>query len=437
MKHSPHILLINPWIADFAAYDFWIKPLGLLHIASLLRRNGCRVTLIDCLDFHTKTNEYGAGKFCKTKIEKPLPIRFIRRHYGLYGLPESILREKISCIEKPDVICITCGMTYWYPGLFKAIRMAKDFFKRVPVIVGGIYATLCYEHALRNSGADYIIPGRGDLELLKLLSSLTGFEFRNPHSEFRSDSCPAFDLYPHLNYVSMMTSRGCPFHCTYCASHFLSPKFSRKNPFQVVEEINQSIVRYHINNIAFYDDALLAEPEDHIVPILKEIIGRGIQCNFHTPNGLHVREIDRELAYLLFRAGFKTIRFGLETSDEGIQIDTGGKVDNSKFREAVENLKRAGYSGEKIGVYVMAGLPAQRVEEVEESIAFVRGAGARSLLTEYSPIPHTPLFEKAKRMPQFDLENEPLFHNNSIFPCQWEGFTLGDLKSLKEGLQNK
>jgi hypothetical protein len=51
VKHSsPHILLINPWITDFAAYNFWIKPLGLLHIASLLRENGFRVTLIDCID---------------------------------------------------------------------------------------------------------------------------------------------------------------------------------------------------------------------------------------------------------------------------------------------------------------------------------------------------------------------------------------------------
>ncbi len=51
MKHmSPHILLINPWITDFAAYNFWIRPIGLLYIASLLRENGFQVTLIDCLD---------------------------------------------------------------------------------------------------------------------------------------------------------------------------------------------------------------------------------------------------------------------------------------------------------------------------------------------------------------------------------------------------
>jgi hypothetical protein len=71
---------------------------------------------------------------------------------------------------------------------------------------------------------------------------------------------------------------------------------------------------------------------------------------------------------------------------------------------------------------------------VKESIAFVREAGAKPMLVEYSPIPHTPLFEKAKKMSQFDLENEPLFHNNSVLPCPWEGFTMTDYRRLKEEL---
>jgi dTDP-4-amino-4,6-dideoxygalactose transaminase len=97
-------------------------------------------------------------------------------------------------------------------------------------------------------------------------------------------------------------------------------------------------------------------------------------------------------------------------------------------------LRRAGYSGEEVGVYIMVGLPGQRVGEVEESIAFVKETGAKPVLVEYSPVPHTPLFEKAKKMSQFDLENEPLFHNNSILPCQWDGFTMADYKRIKEKL---
>jgi radical SAM superfamily enzyme YgiQ (UPF0313 family) len=85
----------------------------------------------------------------------------------------------------------------------------------------------------------------------------------------------------------------------------------------------------------------------------------------------------------------------------------------------------------------MVGLPGQRAGEIEESIVFVRETGARPIIVEYSPIPHTHLFEKAKKMSQFDIENEPLYQNNSILPCQWEGFTLADYKRLKENLRRR
>jgi len=335
-------------------------------------------------------------------------------------------------------------MTYWYPGVFKPIEITRKLFKKVPIILGGIYATLCYEHAKKHSGVDIVFNGRGEIGVLKLISELTGFDLRTPNSltaeawaqagELQTNVYPAFDLYPQLNYVCITTSRGCPLRCTYCASPFLTNGFFLRDPLKVVDEIEYWTSKYRINNIAFYDDALLIEPSKHFIPIMKEVIKRGIHCNFHTPNALHIREIEEEVATLLFKSGFKTLRLGLETSNEVTQIETGGKVDNQEFRKAIKHLKRAGYSGEEIGIYVMAGLPGQRVGEVKESIAFVREAGAKPMLVEYSPIPHTPLFEKAKKMSQFDLENEPLFHNNSVLPCQWEGFTMTDYRRLKEEL---
>jgi len=77
-------LLINPWIYDFKAYDFFLKPLGLLYLASYLRENNFEVDLIDCLDrnhplilknFKIKKDKYGRGKFPYTFIEKPEIIK--------------------------------------------------------------------------------------------------------------------------------------------------------------------------------------------------------------------------------------------------------------------------------------------------------------------------------------------------------------------------
>jgi radical SAM superfamily enzyme YgiQ (UPF0313 family) len=437
-QSTPHILLINPWITDFAAYNLWIRPLGLLHIAGILRENRFRITLIDCLDFPIKTKRYGDGKFLKKKIRKPHPLKSVARNYSQYGIPEEMLLKRLSFVEEPDLICVSSGMTYWYPGVFKLIEIIREFFKNIPIILGGIYATLCYEHAKRHSGVDIVFNGRGEVEVLKLISDLIGFEIGL--SEFRNSQflpAAAFDLYPQLDYVCLATSRGCPFRCTYCASPFLANGFFRRDPHKIVEEIENWTSRYRVDNIAFYDDALLIEPSKHFIPMMTEVVKRGIHCNFHTPNAVHIKEMDEEVANLLFLSGFKTIRLGFETSDEAKQIETGRKVDNQEFKEAIKNLKRAGYVGDEIGVYVMVGLPGQRAGEAEESIAFVKETGVKPILVEYSPIPHTSLFEKARRMSQFDLENEPLFHNNSILPCQWEGFTIEDYRRLKEELRRE
>jgi radical SAM superfamily enzyme YgiQ (UPF0313 family) len=447
VKRPPHILLIDPWITDFAAYNLWVRPLGLLSLAGLLRRHGFHVTLIDCLGHPVSQKKHGDGKFLRTIIEKPEPLRCFPRYYNRYGITEEAFIGALSSVERPAAIGITSAMTYWYPGVFRAIELARQFFEGVPIVLGGIYATLCYDHAKQYSGADVVFKGGRDDGILDTFSRLTGsdcqsrgFGFSEVHdsqSAFRNHPYPAFDLYPRLDSVCVATSRGCPLRCTYCASRFLTEDYSRRDPGQVAEEIEYWVGRHGVKNIAFYDDALLIDAEKHIIPILRELIKKEIRCNFHTPNGLHVRELDGELAALLYRAGFKTIRLGFETSSETLQIETGGKVDNSAFQRSVENLKKAGYAGEEIGVYIMAGLPGQRASEAEESIAFVEEAGARPMLVEYSPIPMTSLFEKAKQHSSLDLENEPLFHNNSILPCRWEGFTFEDYRRLKEKIRRR
>ena len=92
-----------------------------------------------------------------------------------------MLLKRFSLIEeKPDLIGITSGMTYWYPGVFKLIEITKKFFQGIPIILGGIYATLCYDHAKKHSGADIVFKSGIELDAAKLISELT--QFPNPQS---------------------------------------------------------------------------------------------------------------------------------------------------------------------------------------------------------------------------------------------------------------
>ncbi|MCX8011540.1 MAG: radical SAM protein, partial [Desulfobacterota bacterium] len=232
-------------------------------------------------------------------------------------------------------------------------------------------------------------------------------------------------------YVCILTSRGCPYRCSYCASFQIYPQFTFREFLTIVEEIEFWQEKYGVINFAFYDDALLFEPKKRIIPFLKEIIRRKIKANFHTPNGMHLREINEEIAQLMVEAGFKTIRFGLETADEELMKKTGGKITRKEFIKGINCLHRAGFSPEQIGIYLLAGLPKQKAQEVEDSIHFVKDCGAIPYLAEYSPIPGTALWEEAVKNSRFDLINEPLFHNNSVFPCEWESFSRLELEKLK------
>jgi radical SAM superfamily enzyme YgiQ (UPF0313 family) len=266
-------------------------------------------------------------------------------------------------------------MTYWYPGVFEAIRIIKERFPGVPVILGGVYATLCTRHARKYSNADHIITHEGELKILRLLSAIWGKTLEDVAYTDDLDTLPypCFDLMGDLRSVSIRTSRGCPYRCTYCASHYLCGHHLRRDPVKVVDEIEFWRCEYGVQDFAFYDDALLT-PKPHATKILKEIISRDLGVSFHCPNGLHAREITRETAMLMRQAGFATIRLGLETSDPLRQSRTGGKVTNSEFIDAMENLHKAGYSADEVGVYILCGLPGQGASEVMDAVSFVKEA---------------------------------------------------------------
>jgi len=436
--HNKKILLVNPWVYDFAAFDLWAKPLGLLYLGAMLRQNGCRVDLIDCLASDQPVPRiYGQGKFRREVVDNPAPLKHIPRHYARYGMSIESFRAKLSSLEPPDVVLVTSLMTYWYPGVFEAIRHIKAAFTHTPVVLGGVYATLCSEHAAANSGADHIITGEGEMELMNLLSDLWGVKPAYLPDPDDLDQCayPCLDLEPSLRYGCILTSRGCPCRCTYCAAHLLVKGLRHRDPLKVADEIAFWKGR-GLKDFAFYDDALLTQSEFFAVPLLKDIISRRLDVRFHCPNALHARFITPDLAHWMRSAGFITIRLGLETSDPALQLSTGNKVTTGEFLRAVESLRQAGYAGKDIGVYLLCGLPRQEAGEVWGAIRLVRESGARPILAEYSPIPHTGLWDQAVESSPYPLAEEPLFHNNTLLPCEWTGFTYAMYQELKQACRS-
>ncbi|MBW1982815.1 MAG: cobalamin-dependent protein [Deltaproteobacteria bacterium] len=444
MKRLPHILLVNPWIYDFAAHDLWAKPLGLLTLGGLLRAHGYQVRLLDCLDVHepkmreqagfkpATRRSYGTGKFYRRKTAKPPPLRQVARPYYRFGISSEIFAERLLSGPEPDVVLVTSLMTYWYPGVQEAIRLVKSHYPETPVVLGGIYATLCQEHARRCSGADHVVAGAAENRLIALMQELTRQPAPLQQAARSPDSLPAMDLEAPLDYVCILTSRGCPYHCPYCGAGLLFPGFVQKNPLAVVDELQHWHEGFGVTDAAFYDDALLLNAEQHLLPMLAEVRRRKMQLRLHTPNALHVSQLSAKVCQALFNSGFVTIRLGLETAEARRQQLLGRKTTVRDFSRAMNNLQQAGFQPEQIGVYLLCGLPGQKPEEVAYSIDIVKDHGARPYLAEYSPIPGTALWPAAVRSSPFDLQNEPLYHNNSLLPCRSSHFGLDELQRLKE-----
>jgi len=210
-----------------------------------------------------------------------------------------------------------------------------------------------------------------------------------------------------------------------------------RNPGSVVNEIEYWNKEYGITNFAFYDDALNFDRGNRFKPMLKLIIERKISAYFHTPNALSARWIDQELSDLMFRSGFKTLRLGLETGDDLVHSKIDGKISSCEFDKATDVLKRAGFGFQNMGAYLLAGIPGQSHEDLIWDIDYAFDHGVRPYIAEYSPIPGTPMFEEAKKLSPFDLEREPLCHNNSILPVRDSDFSLEDLERIKGYLRER
>jgi radical SAM superfamily enzyme YgiQ (UPF0313 family) len=441
-NHSslPRTLLVNPWIHDFAAYDFWAKPYGLLSLAALLLAHGVPVSYVDCLDrFHPRAAKadpgarHGRGPYLKSPIAPPPGLAAIPRTFSRYGIDPEWLRNDLAAMAPPDLILVTSLMTYWYPGVRETIQVLKQQFPHTPVVLGGIYARLCTDHARRNSGADEVVTDRGET-IFKVIHKHTGCRIvpRFDLSDFTSWPYPGFGLQRRINYLPLLTARGCPFDCAYCASPFLEPRLHRRPVQDVMDEIAFWHHHHEVVDFAFYDDALLWNAQTTAVPLLEGIIASNMKLFFHTPNAVHIRAITADVARLMKIAGFHTLRLGLETTAFDSRTGIDSKVTSAEFHRTVHHLKAAGFEGSHIGAYLLVALPGQSISAVESSIQMVKAAGITPILAYYTPIPHTKMWPQAVAASRYDLEADPIYTNNAILPCLSEQFSWRTLSRLKQ-----
>src|SRR2546425_96384 len=134
-----NLLLVNSAIYDFTAFDFWLRPFGLLRVGGHLRSS--KLTVFDHLVSH-KRDDFGRGRFDQQAVTKPAPLADIPRRFYRFGRPREDFRSVLS-EQKFDVVLVQTVMTYWYLGVREVIEDVRDLQPHARVILGGVYTTLC------------------------------------------------------------------------------------------------------------------------------------------------------------------------------------------------------------------------------------------------------------------------------------------------------
>jgi hypothetical protein len=160
--------------------NLWSRPLGLLRVAEYMSRFDLEINFIDCMDAIEPRGmkQYGKGNYPRTIVKKPKVLEPVPRYFARYGMSIDTFREKLIKSLPCDFVFVTSVMSYWYPGVQKVIEIVKELSPHTPVILGGIYATLYYKHASKNSGADIVYRGHISSDIETMLRGL-GFNLKN------------------------------------------------------------------------------------------------------------------------------------------------------------------------------------------------------------------------------------------------------------------
>lgn len=324
---------------------------------------------------------------------------------------------------KPNVVGITSTTSTIYQA-YRAARVVKQILPHATVVMGGPHVTFLDEEALVEcKEIDIIVRGEGEQTFIDLLERLEserslkgtlGITYREENGGIRKEPdrplIENLDVLPFPSYrklpldlyrsfgiklpsLPIVTSRGCPFRCSFCVSWKLNRgKWRTRSPSNVVDEIEHHITTYKVTDFSFVDD-IFTLSRKRVKEICREIRSRNLEITW----GCSARadSVDVELLLEMKRAGCHTIYFGVESKSPKTLKEMNKLL-------TVEKVAKTFKLCRKLGINTVASVilfwPTETRRDVEETIKFVRQL--ESDIAQFciaTPFPGTKLYEELKR----------------------------------------
>lgn len=384
-------------------------------------------------------------------ITPPLGIGYLSSYLKKYGFDVVIidgLRDNLSCkamvkkilAEEPDVVGITC-LTAFYIEVVKLSKILKKQGHKV--IIGGVHPTFLPLQTLKDSKADFVVCGEGELALLKLLrgklasNNIPGvYSLKNinkktfvtkakaaanldklPFPDWKQIDPRTYPQAPHGAIAKnfpigiIMTTRGCPYMCSFCASQkFYDRKIRFRSINNVIAEIKYLVKNFGIKEVHFEDDNLTMK-RNHVEKLCKDIIKNKIEISWACPNGIRADKVDEKILKLMKKAGCYFVAFGIESANPQI-------LKNIHKLETIETIRKSIEIANKVGIecqgFFIFGLPGETKETIEESINFAKNSKlARAQFMILDVIPGSELWDTLKG------KFKPNWKKNSYKEPEW------------------
>ena len=386
--------------------------------------------------------EYGGTLSRFTPLSLPMSIGCLAAQMKAHGHPVKIIDEEVGKLDwdnldevmeglpQPYVFGITL-LTAQVARTFELSALLKAKYPDCTVITGGYHATAMPEEAISCGSIDFVVRGEGERTLLALyeairsgvrdFSKIEGLTFRKDGEIVHTPETPLIkDLdtlppFPYDMFVNMlaktkarasydwgfiMTSRGCPYKCSYCSQRMMTGSTYRyKSPQRIVEELDILINRFGAKQVFFMDDNFCFK-KSRVKEMCDALVksGLGKSCSFSLQT--RADNFYADVVPMLTEAGFTSVGFGMETGVPRLveQIHKG-----ESLQCHIDAVRLAQKHGMDVALFMIFGFPTETHRERVESVRLVNSL--RPTFVKYNnlmPYPGTPIYQDVKDSPRMN-----------------------------------